>query len=180
MPDSITRTSKFLSFVLRHKPEAIGLTLDDTGWVEVDELITRANANGEKLTRELIERVVAENDKKRFTLSEDGKRIRAAQGHSVYVELGLSPKEPPEILYHGTATRFLDSIRAKGLIAGSRQHVHLSRDEATATKVGQRHGKPVVLRITAGEMLRAGNKFYLSENGVWLTESVPVEFIEFQ
>lgn len=172
-------TSKFLSFVLRHKPEEIGLELDQNGWADVGALIERAGAHGHRLTRELLELVVADNDKKRFAFSEDGQRIRASQGHSVGIDLGLPPVEPPRELFHGTASRFIDSIRAKGLRAGERQHVHLSPDVPTAVKVGQRHGKPVVLRVRAGMMWDAGHKFYLSANGVWLTDEVPVSFIDF-
>lgn len=179
MSDDLTKISKFLSLVLRHKPDEIGLTLDENGWANVDNLIRLANERGgRRLSRELIERVVAENDKKRFALSDDGLRIRANQGHSIEVDLALPAVEPPEFLYHGTATRFLDSIRASGLTSGNRQHVHLSVDTATATKVGQRHGKPHVLTIRAGEMHRSGMVFHCSDNGVWLTLSVPVEFIE--
>jgi putative RNA 2'-phosphotransferase len=170
--------SKFLSLVLRHKPEAIGLTLDANGWADVEELITRANQQGKQLTRPLLEKIVATNDKKRFAFSEDGTRIRASQGHSVTVDLDLKPQTPPEVLFHGTATRFLDSIKKLGLLPVNRQHVHLSLDEETAVKVGQRHGKPVILRIRSGEMHRTGSEFFLSENGVWLTASVPPEILE--
>jgi putative RNA 2'-phosphotransferase len=179
MDRDLVSVSKFLSLVLRHQPETIGLTLDDNGWADVDELIRLANARGRRLTRQLIDRVVAENDKKRFAFSDDGARIRASQGHSVEVELDLPPAEPPVVLYHGTATRFLDSIRAIGLRPGTRQHVHLSRDEATAVNVGQRHGRPVVLTVRAGDMHAAGYKFFVSANGVWLTDRVPVEFVGF-
>lgn len=173
----LVRTSKFLSLVLRHKPAEIGLTLDPNGWADVDELIRLANLAGRRLDRSLLERIVAENDKKRFAFSENGRRIRASQGHSVEVDLALSPTAPPDFLYHGTATRFLDSIRATGLHSASRQHVHLSPDEATAVTVGRRHGVPVVLVVKAGEMAAAGHAFYVSANGVWLTERVPVEFL---
>lgn len=179
MNTELVKISKLLSLVLRHKPEAIGLTLDEQGWAVVDELIACAASNGRRLTPSLIQQAVAANDKKRFALNEDGSRIRAVQGHSIAVNLGLAPQQPPEILFHGTATRFLESIRAQGLCSGARQHVHLSLDEASARKVGQRHGKPVVLRIHAGEMWRAGIPFFCSENGVCLTDSVPAEFIEF-
>jgi putative RNA 2'-phosphotransferase len=175
----LTNTSKFLSLVLRHKPEEIGLVLDANSWADVDELIRLVNQHGKSLTRELLHRVVAENDKKRFAFSEDGLRIRASQGHSVEVDLALTPAIPPDVLFHGTAARFLDSIRATGLHSASRQHVHLSRDVETATKVGQRHGKPAILTVHAGAMHEAGHQFYLSANGVWLTDQVPVEFIEF-
>ena len=179
MSADLVKVSKFLSLVLRHQPEAIGLTLDESGWADVEDLIRRANERGHRLTRPLLERVVAENDKKRFAFSEDGRKIRASQGHSVAVDLALPPAEPPELLYHGTATRFVESIRAKGLHSGSRQHVHLSLDAVTATKVGQRHGKPVILTVRAGAMWAAGHPFFRSANGVWLTERVPVEFIDF-
>jgi putative RNA 2'-phosphotransferase len=172
------RESKFLSLVLRHQPEEIGLVLDEHGWAEIDELLRLANAKGCCLTRPVLEQIVAESDKQRFALSDDGQRIRANQGHSVNVDLNLPPMEPPEILYHGTATRFVESIRAEGLHAGSRQQVHLSKDVQTATVVGQRHGKPVVLVVEAGKLFAAGHKFHLSANGVWLTERVPAEYIQ--
>jgi putative RNA 2'-phosphotransferase len=173
------KISKFLSFILRHKPEAIGLTLDDNGWADIDELIAMSNASGEavKLSRTAIDAVVRFNDKRRFAISEDGKRIRAVQGHSIQVDLQLKPAEPPEHLYHGTATRFLESILAEGLKPQQRQYVHLSRDVPTATGVGQRYGKPVVLTVQARRMHERGYAFYLADNGVWLTGSVPVEFI---
>ena len=173
------RISKFLSLVLRHQPEAIGLKLDANGWINVDELIQRANAEGKKLTRPLLEEVVAENDKKRFAFSEDGQRIRASQGHSIDVDLAITPREPPEFLYHGTATRFIEAIREHGLKSMSRQHVHLSADRETAVKVGQRHGKPYVLTIRSQDMANAGHKFWLSANGVWLSEPVPTAYINF-
>lgn len=179
MDADLVHASKFLSYVLRHKPEAIGLRLDDEGWADVDELIANAARNGERLTREVIGHVVAQNEKKRFALSDDGTRIRAVQGHSIAVDLRLEPVAPPERLFHGTATRFLDSIRQQGLRGGARQHVHLSADHDTAVAVGQRHGKPVVLEIDAARMAAAGHAFYRSENGVWLTGAVPVEFITF-
>ena len=179
MADDVVKASKFLSLVLRHKPEEIGLTLDVNGWADVDELIRLVNRHGRKLNRSLLEQVVADNDKKRFAFSDDGTRIRASQGHSVEVDLALPPTDPPELLYHGTASRFVESIRAEGLHSAGRQHVHLSVDEVTATKVGQRHGKPVILVVRTGQMAAAGHRFYLSANGVWLTERVPVEFIEF-
>lgn len=179
MSSEHVKVSKFLSLVLRHQPDAIGLTLDENGWADVEELIRLANQSGRCLTRPLVDVAVADSDKKRFALSEDGRRIRASQGHSIDVDLALSPADPPHRLYHGTATRFLDSIRASGLHSASRQHVHLSADIPTATKVGQRHGKPVVLVVRAGEMAAAGHTFYLSVNGVWLTDRVPVEFLEF-
>jgi putative RNA 2'-phosphotransferase len=179
MDKDLVRISKFLSLVLRHKPQAIGLSLDPHGWARVDELLAKANAHGAALTRDVLLRVVRENDKQRFALSEDGQLIRASQGHSLRIDLGLEPAVPPELLYHGTATRYVASIREQGLLAGKRDDVHLSPDEATALRVGQRHGKPVVLTVEAGLMHRAGYRFYLSANGVWLTEHVPAEYLVF-
>ena len=177
MADEILRMSKFLSLVLRHKPELIGLTLDQNGWASVEDLIRLANRHGIRLTRPLLMQIVADNEKKRFALSDNGERIRASQGHSVKVDLGLPPALPPDILYHGTASRFLESILAGGLHSANRQHVHLSPDVATAMRVGQRHGSPVVLVIRSGEMAVAGHTFFVSANGVWLTDRVPQEFI---
>lgn len=178
MTSDLVRLSKFLSLVLRHEPERIGITLDSNGWVAVDDLLAAADRAGKPISREHLDLVVATNDKKRFAFSSDGSRIRASQGHSVEVDLDLPPAAPPERLFHGTATRFLDTIRAEGLRPQSRQHVHLSPDEETAIKVGQRHGKPVVLVVLAGELHRDGNVFYRSENGVWLTAAVPARYLE--
>jgi putative RNA 2'-phosphotransferase len=178
MDPRLVRLSKFLSLVLRHDPGTIGITLDPNGWVPVDELLSAAARKGKSITREQLDEVVATNDKKRFAFSEDGTRIRASQGHSVEVDLALDPVEPPEHLFHGTATRSVESIRAEGLVRQSRQHVHLSPDEETAIRVGQRHGKPVVLIVRSGQMHRDGHAFYRSDNGVWLTASVPPEYLE--
>ncbi|MBB4008724.1 RNA 2'-phosphotransferase [Allorhizobium taibaishanense] len=171
------KTSKLLSYVLRHAPQDIGLHLDEQGWALIDELIEKANRAGHVLDEALLRAVVSESDKKRFTISEDGQKIRAAQGHSVKVDLGHAPIRPPVLLFHGTATRFLDAILAEGLKALSRQQVHLSADEATAHRVGQRHGKPIVLSVMAGQMDTDGYKFYQAENGVWLTDSVPPAYL---
>jgi putative RNA 2'-phosphotransferase len=170
--------SKFLSYVLRHQPEAIGLALNAEGWADIDVLITYANQSGQALTRNLLQEIVETSDKKRFTISEDGLRIRAAQGHSTQsVAITHVEKQPPEFLFHGTATRFLDSIRGQGLLPGFRQYVHLSEAEQTATAVGRRYGKPVVLKIEALRMQQQGFKFFQAENGVWLTSNVPDIFI---
>ena len=170
--------SKFLSYVLRHEPQAIGLLLDSEGWARIDALIEGAAREGRQLTPELIAEVVASNDKKRFALSEDGQRIRAVQGHSSKtVNLQLAEQQPPAVLYHGTATRFMDSINQQGLIPGARHHVHLSQDLATAEAVGQRYGKVVILKIAAQDMQAQGYTFYQAENGVWLTDHVPVDFL---
>lgn len=170
--------SKFLSYVLRHRPEEIKIELDAAGWADVEELLSRAAASGKSITKEQLNRVVAKNDKKRFAFSEDETKIRASQGHSVDVELGYSSAVPPEVLYHGTADRFLESIKKTGLQKQSRQHVHLSATTETASAVGKRHGRLVILTIKAGEMHREGFEFYLSANNVWLTDAVPVRYIE--
>ncbi|ESS59412.1 RNA 2'-phosphotransferase, Tpt1 / KptA family protein [Enterobacter cloacae S611] len=179
MSKKSTDTSKFLSYVLRHEPEAIELTLDKEGWAVIDDLILRAGNKGYALDKDLIFNVVESSEKKRFTISEDGLRIRAAQGHSTQqVNITYAEKTPPDILYHGTATRFIAQIREQGLLALSRQYVHLSSDEDTAVQVGQRYGKPVLLKIKATDMYEKGFKFYQADNGVWLTAHVPYEYIQ--
>lgn len=179
MSKKSTDTSKFLSYVLRHEPEAIELSLDKEGWAVIDDLILRAGNKGYALDKDLIFDVVESSEKKRFTISEDGLRIRAAQGHSTQqVNITYVEKMPPDILYHGTATRFIVQIRDQGLLPLSRQYVHLSSDEDTAIQVGQRYGKPVLLKIKAVDMYEKGYKFYQADNGVWLTAHVPCEFIQ--
>lgn len=178
-PSQTTSASKFLSLVLRHEPAAAHVTLDTAGWVEVAALLAGCVQAGRGLSREELEHVVVTNAKKRFEFSADCLRIRASQGHSVEVELEYTPKEPPEILYHGTATRFIDSIRTQGLLKMERHHVHLSAEIKMTLEVGARHGKPVLLTILAGEMHREGHVFCRSTNGVWLVEQVPVNFIRF-
>ena len=181
MSKLLNDTSKFLSFVLRHEPQAIGITLDSEGWADISALIDGANKSGKSMDRDLLQQVVETSDKKRFSISEDGLRIRAAQGHSTNsVAISYPEKVPPKFLYHGTATRFLESIQQGGLKPQERQHVHLSEDEHTAIAVGQRYGKPAVLKIEALQMYRQGSKFLQAENGVWLTESVPTPFINFE
>lgn len=174
-----TKISKFLSYVLRHKPDAIGLQLDSNGWADIDELINKANDSGElkALSIEQLKEVVAGSDKKRFIISAEDNKIRANQGHSIKIDLQLKEVTPPETLYHGTAERFIESIGKDGLKPGERHHVHLSADIDTAKAVGQRYGKPVILKIKALMMHQQGFKFFQSENGVWLTDMVPVEFI---
>ena len=178
--NSLTSTSKFLSLVLRHQPEVVGMQLDPEGWLPIVDLIENANRQGKQLTLELLHEVVASCEKKRFSLSEDGLKIRANQGHSVPdVELNLEAVPPPSVLYHGTVAAFVNSIREQGLLKRSRNHVHLSADIETAKRVGARRGKPVVLTIQAKAMQESGRAFYLSANGVWLTDAVPVSFIQF-
>ena len=169
--------SKFLSLVLRHKPEIIGLALDRAGWVAIDQLVQHANARGMQLSSSLVLEVVATSDKKRFAISDDGLRIRASQGHSLDIELGLDEVDPPAELLHGTASRFLASIQREGLMKGSRQHVHLSDDQGVASAVGRRYGELVLLRIDAARMSADGHCFYRSANGVWLPDAVPPEYI---
>ena len=175
----LVRTSKFLSLILRHEPERVGLKLGDAGWVGVDELLRAVNSHGVALTLDQLKHVVATSDKKRFALSDDGQRIRASQGHSVDVDLQYPPQMPPEILYHGTAARFLDSIRQHGLQKMERHDVHLSAETKLTLQVGGRHGKPALLTIRAGDMHRAGFVFRCSANGVWLVDHVPPQFIQF-
>jgi putative RNA 2'-phosphotransferase len=172
-------TSKFLSLILRHKPETIGIQLDENGWANVDELISKINANGKELDFESLENIVLTNDKQRFSFNDDLTMIRANQGHSIEVDLALEPALPPEKLYHGTVAKFLEAIKENGLQKMSRQHVHLSHDISTAQKVGSRRGKPVILTILANEMKEEGFTFFLSENGVWLCDHVPSKFILF-
>lgn len=176
MSSSDVKISKLLSYVLRHKPEAIDLTLDKQGWAKIDDLIKKSKKV--KLSRDAVFRVVRNSDKQRFIISEDEDYIRANQGHSIKVDLGLIPTSPPDLLFHGTATRFLEAILSQGLQKMNRHHVHLSTDEETAEKVGSRHGKLQILVIDSLAMNKAGHVFYVSENGVWLTDHVPQEFIK--
>ena len=173
------RASKFLSLILRHESEKVGLTLGEAGWVGVNELLEAVSRHGTPLTLDLLKHIVTTSDKKRFAFSEDGQRIRASQGHSVEVDLQYPPQTPPEVLYHGTATRILDGLRKEGLQRMGRHDVHLSAETKVTIQVGGRHGKPVLLTIRAGEMHRAGFVFRCSANGVWLVNHVPPQFIEF-
>lgn len=179
MEKQATQISKFLSLVLRHQPELVGLSLSEAGWVSVSDLLAACRQHGKAISLEQLQDVVADNDKKRFSFSDDGSFIRANQGHSVEIELGYEAASPPAKLFHGTAERFLASIKEQGLLKRNRHHVHLSADTETAIKVGQRHGKPVVLHVDAGKMQQDGFTFYLSTNGVWLTEHVPVPYLMF-
>lgn len=175
---NLKKHSKFLSLLLRHRPEELDLNLDlNGGWVSVDDLLRKLHSNDPGFTREVLDRVVAENNKKRFEFSEDGNKIRASQGHSLPVVLEYIPVAPPRVLFHGTSTRNLDSIFEQGLLKMNRQHVHLSVDPETARNVGSRHGTPIVISVRAWEMHDAGHEFFLSTNKVWLTETVPVSFL---
>lgn len=170
-------TSKFLSLILRHKPETIGITLDEHGWANVDELIAGVSKT-HPLDMDRLERIVAEDEKQRYSFNDDKTLIRANQGHSIPVDVELEKVEPSEILYHGTGEKFVASIDEQGLIPKSRLYVHLSGDEDTARRVGQRHGKPVVYNVNSGEMYRDGIVFYRSVNGVWLVKKVPIQYLE--
>lgn len=174
---SLDSMSKFISLILRHQPEIIGIALDEHGWAEVDELIAGVNKT-RPLTMEMLEEIVRTDSKQRYSFSRDKRLIRANQGHSVKVDVELPEAIPPALLYHGTAERFLPSIMEQGLLPMSRLYVHLSKDEQTAVKVGSRHGKPVVLTVDADQMTRDGHTFWLSVNGVWLTKAVPVQYLK--
>lgn len=172
------RLSKFLSYVLRHDPESIGLELEPGGWVQVEALLEAARAAGRRIGRDDLLNVIELSDKPRFELDPEGRAIRARYGHSVAVELDRQPTEPPEFLFHGTAKRFLGAILEHGLRARGRTWVHLSPDLATARQVGARHGQPIALRVAAGRMWEGGHQFYRAGPGVWLTETVPPDFLE--
>ena len=175
--NELTSISKFMSLVLRHQPQHIGLELDGAGWAVIDDLLARAAKAGHAITRDQLNEVVATSDKRRFALSDDGLRIRANQGHSIEVDLGLEPMQPPAVLFHGTASRFVDSIMATGLERRSRHHVHLTEDIAIGEAVGRRYGKPVILRVAAAAMAAQGYVFFRSANGVWLVDAVAPPFI---
>ena len=178
MSKDIKELSKFLSYVLRHEPEHIDLELDEDGWAVIEDLICGAAEKWSCLTYSMIREVVLSGDKKRFEISDDGARIRAIQGHSTkLVSRKYLEFEPPEFLYHGTAVRFLDSIRQQGLIAGARHHVHLTQDKVTACKVGRRYGVVALLQVDSQKMFAQGFKFFKAENDVWLTACVPADFL---
>ena len=174
---SLRDVSKYMSLILRHKPEAIGISLDEHGWANVEELIAGIAKNNE-FNMEILEEIVRTDEKQRYSFNDDKTLIRANQGHSIPVDVELEEKEPPEILWHGTGEKFVVAIDAEGLISKSRLYVHLSKDEDTAIKVGARHGKPVIYNVLAKQMYEDGYKFYLSVNGVWLTKDVPVKYLK--
>ena len=174
---SLQNTSKYISLILRHKPEVIGIALDEHGWASVDELIAGV-AKTHSLTMELLEEIVRTDEKQRYSFNEDHTLIRANQGHSIPVDVGLPEMVPPALLYHGTGEKYVASIDAQGLLPKSRLYVHLSPDVETARKVGARHGRPVIYTVDAAAMHRDGHVFYRSVNGVWLTKSVPVKYLQ--
>ena len=174
-------TSKFISLLLRHKPEIVNLKVDEHGWADVNELIDKMNAyDAFGLTLERLEEIVANNDKTRFSFNEDKTKIRANHGHSIQVDVELKESVPPDVLYHGTAEKYVDSIMRIGLIGKERLYVHLSKDTQVAKSVGGRHGKPVIYKVDAKGMYEDGYKFYLSQSGIWLTKEVPVRYLELQ
>ena len=173
---SLTRTSRYISLILRHKPETIGITLDEHGWADVDELIAGVSRT-HPLTMELLEEIVRTDEKQRYSFNGDKTLIRANQGHSIPVDVELPRLEPPAVLYHGTGQKYVPSIDRQGLLPKSRLYVHLSADEDTAAKVGRRHGPPIVYTVQAGKMSEDGYLFYRSVNGVWLTKEVPIEYL---
>ena len=167
-----------MSLILRHKPEVIEITLDEHGWASVNDLICGIEKNNPGFNMDILEQIVRTDSKQRYSFNDDKSFIRANQGHSVNVDVELKEKEPPEYLYHGTGEKYVKSINQDGLIPKSRLYVHLSKDIKTAENVGKRHGKEVVYRINSGQMYRDGYKFYLSENGIWLTKEVPIKYLE--
>lgn len=173
---NLTDTSRFMSLILRHKPETIGISLDEHGWADVGELIAGI-AKTHEFNMDILEEIVRTDEKQRYSFNEDKTLIRANQGHSIPVDVELDEAEPPAELWHGTGEKYVTSIDGQGLIPKSRLYVHLSKDRDTAVKVGRRHGKPVLYIVKAGEMHRDGYQFYLSKNGVWLTKKVPVKYL---
>ncbi|MDG1333823.1 MAG: RNA 2'-phosphotransferase [Crocinitomicaceae bacterium] len=178
MKTQIKHISKLMSLILRHNPQVIGAELDENGWIPTEILLAGIRKKGIRIDHDLLDEVVETNNKKRFAFNADKTKIRASQGHSVKVDVELKEETPPEILYHGTVNKFLDTIKEQGLIPMNRLHVHLSKDLETATNVGSRRGKPIILKIMAREMIQDGYTFYLSENGVWLTDKVLPEYIK--
>lgn len=169
---------KLMSLALRHNPKVLNLELDNNGWASVDELIKGLNKKNISMDMERLTHLVESNDKKRYRFNEDKTKICANQGHSIKIDLKLEAVEPPYTLYHGTVQKFMESIRKTGLQKQNRHHVHLSATTDTAISVGSRRGKPVILKVNAKKMHLEGHAFYLSDNGVWLTDHVPPEYIE--
>lgn len=171
------RLSVFLSLVLRHKPEVIGLALDNQGYLKLDDLIDGINKSGREVELQTILDIVNSDDKKRYSLSEDNSKIRASQGHSIPVDLSLANGIPSGQLFHGTAERFKESIETTGLVKAGREYVHLSENIETAISVGSRRGKPVVFLVDHKKMLEDGHELWISENNVWLSENIPTKYL---
>lgn len=176
----LIKISKFLSLILRHKPEIINLKINSEGWANIDELIKKTNDNGLSINYTDVKEIVEKNNKMRFKISNDEKNIRANQGHSININLNLKEKKPPNILYHGTTIKFIESIKENGLVKNKRHHVHLSTDKYSAINVGKRHGKPIVLEIDSKKMYQDGYLFYLSENLIWLTDKVLPKYLKIE
>lgn len=174
---NLNNISRYISLILRHKPEVIGISLDEHGWANVDELINGMNSSGNHINMEILEEIVRTDSKQRYSFNEDKTLIRANQGHSIPVDVELEQKEPPEILYHGTAKKYVESINKQGLIPKSRLYVHLSDDINTAIDVGKRHGEVVLYVVKSRDMHKDGHTFYLSKNGVWLTKKIPKQYL---
>lgn len=174
----LLKTSKFLSLVLRHQPEIIGLELDQNGWVDINDLLQKSNNHGQQLDRHILNHIVATNSKKRFAFNDNLDKIRASQGHSIEIELGYTNQKPPTLLFHGTSEQSVQSIQVSGLEKRNRQHVHLSSQIETAINVGKRHGKPVVFKVQAEQMYLDNYAFFFSDNCVWLTECVPPKYLK--
>ena len=179
MKKNLNKLGRFLSFILRHSPQTINIKLDKNGWTDVNELIKGINENGKKINFEMLNEIVETNDKKRYEFNENFTKIRACQGHSLDVDLELKSVMPPKFLYHGTAERFLPKIKSEGIKKISRQYVHLSETYETAYNVGKRHGKPFIIKVLAEKMYKDGIKFFISKNGVWLTDDIEVKYLEF-
>lgn len=178
----LERLSKFISMILRHKPQVIGITLDEHGWADVDELIKGINETGEEIefSKDTLETIVKTDKKQRYSFSQDRTLIRANQGHSIPVDVELEKKEPPKVLYHGTGVKSVKAIQEQGLLPMERLYVHLSIDVKTATNVGKRHDTPVIFQVNAEQMQKDGYDFFQSVNGVWLTKEVPAKYLELE
>lgn len=178
----LERLSKFISMILRHKPQVIGITLDEHGWADVDELIKGINETGEEIefNKDTLETIVKTDKKQRYSFSQDKTLIRANQGHSIPVDVELEKKEPPKVLYHGTGVKSVKAIQEQGLLPMERLYVHLSIDVKTATNVGKRHGTPVIFQVNTEQMQKDGYDFFQSVNGVWLTKEVPAKYLELE
>ncbi len=174
---NLTSLGKFISLILRHKPETIGIELDERGWADVNELIAGVQKTSPDFNMEVLEEIVRSNSKQRYSFNDDHTKIRANQGHSIQVDVELKEETPPAILYHGTGEKSVASIQEQGLLPQSRLYVHLSKDKSTAINVGSRHEKPVFFTVQSGSMHEEGYKFFLSENGVWLTKNVPQKYL---
>ena len=180
MSERLVKLGRFISLILRHSPETIGIKLDENGWADVEELITLMNKNRRKIDIDTLKEIVETNNKKRYEFSDDFKKIRACQGHSINVDVELEQAVPPEFLYHGTAVQNIESIKKDGIKKASRQHVHLSSDYNTAYNVGKRHGKPYIIKVSSGKMVKDGKKFYISKNEVWLSDDIEPEYLVFE